>query len=638
MKKRLLTLGMLVFFMQVYSQNSLLKSMKGDAGLAKDFTEFSAQQQVAFKPEHAREILGLDANSGLKLISTEKDGLGYTHYRFVQTYKAVPIESSMLIAHVKDGKIISVSSSLITDFDAAVASQAPVAGLNPKDAIDKAISKVGAKSYMWQIKEMEASYKEQMKNKDASYYPKPEKVWYNAGDELNPKALRLAYKIDIYASEPESRSFYFVDAKTGEILGRKERIHTTDAVGTANTLYSGSQTIHSDQTAASSFRLRDYTRGNGIITLHGEGGQNGTDYTNTSANWTLGLPDQNALDAHWGVSKTYDFYLANFNRNSIDNAGYALVSYVNKGGFLYRDNASWSGTAMNYGKRSGGSGYGVTGIDVTGHELTHGVTQYTSNLNYSGESGGMNESMSDIMGKSVQFWAKPTDKDWRLSNDMNWFIRDMSNPNAYQQPDTYGGLYWKANADVHVLSGVGNFMFYLLVDGGSGTNDKGNAYNVTGLGLSKADQIIYRSESAYLTPTSKYSTWRAACIQSAKDLYGAGSNEVAQVKNAFYAVGIGAPAFAGLASENAGMLTVTPNPVSGSIANVKFNLLAEGNTVLKVYDRSGINKQTYQLGVRKEGAQTYMLSRVGELKSGDYYITVEQDGVVTGKVKLLILK
>ena len=82
-------------------------------------------------------------------------------------------------------------------------------------------------------------------------------------------------------------------------------------------------------------------------------------------------------------------------------------------------------------------------------------------------------------------------------------------------------------------------MFYLLVTGGSGTNDKGNAYTVTGIGLSEADQIIYRTNTTYLVPTSQYADWRTACINAATDLYGAASNEVIQVENAWYAVGIG---------------------------------------------------------------------------------------------------
>src|SRR5204863_6590617 len=206
------------------------------------------------------------------------------------------------------------------------------------------------------------------------------------------------------------------------------------------------------------------------------------------------------------------------------------------------NNAYWDGATMHFGVRSG-SGSGIVGIDITGHELTHGVTQYTSGLIYSDEPGAMNESMSDIMGKSVQFWSKPADVNWLISNDMNWIIRDMSNPNSHSQPDTYKGTYWYTgtadNGGVHTNSGVGNCMFYLLVTGGSGTNDIGNSYSVTGIGLAKADQVLYRSETVYLSPTSKYADWRTACINAATDLYGSGSNEVTQVQNAWYAVGVG---------------------------------------------------------------------------------------------------
>ena len=147
------------------------------------------------------------------------------------------------------------------------------------------------------------------------------------------------------------------------------------------------------------------------------------------------------------------------------------------------------------------------------------------------------------MGKSVQFWSKPSDVNWKLSNDMSWLIRDMSNPNAYSRPDTYKGSHWYTgssdNGGVHTNSGVGNYMFYLLVTGGSGTNDIGNSFSVKGIGLSEADQILYRSETVYLSPTSKYADWRNACINAATDLFGTTSSEVTQVENAWYAVGIG---------------------------------------------------------------------------------------------------
>jgi hypothetical protein len=275
--------------------------------------------------------------------------------------------------------------------------------------------------------------------------------------------------------------------------------------------------------------------------LHGESGKYGNEYTSTTRNWSLSGFDQAALDAHYGVEKTYTFYMDNFGRNSYDNAGTALYSYVNEP--TYIDNAFWDGTAMNFCKRSTNEPGGVTAIDVTGHELTHGVTQETCGLLYSNEPGAMNESLSDIMGKSVQFYSKPDDINWLMSNDMNWIIRSMSNPNDEGQPDTYLGTYWYTGTNqsilVHTNSGVGNFMFYLLVQGGSGTNDNGDAYNVVSIGLSKADQIMYRCQTVYLTSTSEYADWRTAAINSAKDLYGAGSQEELEVRNAFHAVGIG---------------------------------------------------------------------------------------------------
>jgi bacillolysin len=217
----------------------------------------------------------------------------------------------------------------------------------------------------------------------------------------------------------------------------------------------------------------------------------------------------------------------------------------------------------------------------------------------------MNESMSDIMGKSVQFWSKPSDKNWKMSNDMNWLIRDMSNPNAYGQPDTYKGTYWYTgsadNYGVHTNSGVGNFMFYLLVDGGSGTNDIGNSYSVSGIGLSKADQILYRSETVYLTSGSKYADWRTACINAATDLYGASSNEVVQVENAWYAVGIGSAGGGGGCNAPSGLTasnvtntsaTLSWNAVSGALSyNLQWKAATSGtwNTV------SGLTSTSYNL-------------------------------------------
>jgi hypothetical protein len=125
----------------------------------------------------------------------------------------------------------------------------------------------------------------------------------------------------------------------------------------------------------------------------------------------------------------------------------------------------------------------------------------------------------------------------------------MSNPNQFSDPDTYGGSFWinpnctpaQSNdyCGVHTNSGVLNYFFYLLVNGGSGTNDVGNAFNVTGIGIIDAAKIMYRMETVYMTSTTNYAGARTGAIQAATDLFGAGSQQVISTTNAFYAVNVG---------------------------------------------------------------------------------------------------
>ncbi len=128
----------------------------------------------------------------------------------------------------------------------------------------------------------------------------------------------------------------------------------------------------------------------------------------------------------------------------------------------------------------------------------------------------------------------------------------MSNPNAEGQPDTYQGTNWVTVAGctpsftndwcgVHTNSGVMNFWFFLLSDGGIGTNDNGDAFNVTGIGIEDAADIVYRAESVYMTANTTFADARTNTIQSAEDIFGACSQAVESVTNAWFAVGVGYP-------------------------------------------------------------------------------------------------
>lgn len=490
----------------------------------------------------------LTTSGAARLTVSDKDYLGMEHYRYQQVHAGIPVEHAIYIVHVKAGNIMSQNGAWIKDFPSSLKM---TTGINPQTAIGKALSFIGAKTYKWQVPGEEALLKQDMNNSKASFYPKPELVWYSGERQVDPSALKLAYKMDIYAHNPVSRQVIYVDAQNGTILGKRDLIRHTDANGTAVTAYSGTQAITTDYTGTT-YRLRETGRGLGIQTFNmktaGTSYSAAVDFTDSDNNWNNvnTNKDQYATDAHWGAEKTYDYFFTKYNRNSIDNAGFALKSYVHVNlvaqGYPDNVNAFWDGLRMSYG--DGNTTYSpLTALDIAGHEITHGLTEKTSNLNYSYESGALNEGFSDIFGTAIEFYARPSRANWNIGEDIGAAFRSMSNPNQFGQPDTYQGTYWYTgsgdNGGVHTNSGVLNFWFYLLSQGGSGTNDKGTAFNVTGLGIDKAAAIAFRTNTVYLGPTSNYAAARTYAIQSAEELYGVGSNEALQTACAWAAVGVG---------------------------------------------------------------------------------------------------
>lgn len=269
-----------------------------------------------------------------------------------------------------------------------------------------------------------------------------------------------------------------------------------------------------------------------------------------------------AVDAHWGMEKTYDFYLNTFNKNSYDGNGSKIKQYINSSlTQLNQDGDPNNAFAMPapynimiYGLGDGQLMKPVVGLDVEGHEFTHLIINSNGNggLTYQGESGALNESFADIFGTCVEFYSN-VNPDWNIGEDVTVSasnIRSMSNPNnpsgLTQQPDTYNGQFWKNPVNiqddfggVHINSGVQNFWFYLLCQGGSGTNDLNNAYSVTSIGIANARAIAYRNLTNYLTPNATFMDAFYGSLQAAQDLYGYPSTQYSAVRQAWYAVGIG---------------------------------------------------------------------------------------------------
>jgi len=542
--------------------------------------------QDLFKSE-----LNMKSGDELRLVSEFNDELGYKHQKFQQFYKGIKVENGLYNVHAKEGKIEVLNGDFLSINDMPT-----LPGLTEKEALQIALGFVNAEVYMWQ----NAGNEKWAKSNEPSgtFVPNGEMIIVGklVSAEQNQYEPVVAYKFNVYAEKPLSRDFIYVDANTGEVVkvepiikkcndfshnhdaehvvGHDADVHANEiseytpdftsvlanASASAATRYSGTKTITTDSYSGS-YRLRETGRGNGIQTYNMKKGTNYTsavDFTDVDNNWTAAEfnntnKDNAALDAHWGAEMTYDYFKNVHNRNSYDNAGAIIKSYVHYSNAY--DNAYWNGSVMTYGDGSGTYFDALTSLDVAAHEIGHAVCEKTANLAYQNESGAMNEGFSDIWAACVEYFAAPEKGTWLIGEDIerragHTALRSMSDPNVEGQPDTYKGTKWVATVTnptstndyggVHTNSGVLNHWFYILAVGKSGTNDIGSAYSVTGITIDKAAKIAYRTESLYLTANSTYANGRTYSIQAATELYGAGSNEVIQTTNAWYAVGVGA--------------------------------------------------------------------------------------------------
>lgn len=534
----------------------------------------------------------------LILLSSKEDELGQTHQKFQQYFDGIIVDDRTVTVHSKDGLV----KQLTGDFK-------PMEDVNTSPSISgaaglqAAMTHVGATKYAWEGEECVHKASHEGHSHDNQDISEPTGDLVIFAHPTNKELVRLAYKYDIYASEPLYRAYVYVDAQNGDILFENHRIHHTDEGGTCTTLYNGTQNITVDNTG-SNYRLRQTTDGNGIETYdlnNGTNYNNATDVTSPSPNFTA-ASTHTANQAHFGAEQTHQYFMSNHNRNSYNGNGAIIKSYVSYSTNYV--NAFWDGSRMTYGDGDGVNYGPLVSLDIVGHEIAHGVTEYTANLVYSYESGALNESFSDIFGESIENYATGTN-DWLMGDQIGaggsgGALRSMSNPNQYGDPDTYLGTNWYSgsgdNGGVHYNSGVQNKWFYILTEGETGTNDNGDAYSVSGIGMDAAGNIAYRNLSVYLSSNSNYADARTGAIQSAIDLYGAGSAEEEATTDAWYAVGVGAPYGPPppvVCVEEDVTLTITfdnyPEETSWTIINAGGTTVASGGTYGSQADGSTIS-------------------------------------------------
>lgn len=494
-----------------------------------------------------KRILNLGNRHSLRfdnksIISTDLADRQNKHSRYNQYFEGLKIEFGALTVHSKSGALEILSGEYYNvpeNFSVTPA-------LSEANALSQALSFVGASKYSWQ----EGGFPDRSLNER----PKGELVICKdfiaaQANIAAPPAMKLAYKFAIYAVQPLRYDHIYVDASTGKILLVNPIIKHAD--GTAATKYSGTRTISTSSHSSGGHTLKDTVGNYNIATWNcnrNPNYSNITEFIDSDNNWTdqeynNGNLDNAALDAHWGTMKSYEYFKVKHNRNSFDNNGSRINTYVHFG--IQYANAFWNGTSMTYGDGDGIQYAPLTTVDICGHEIAHAVCQYSANLIYSYESGALNESLSDIWGACIEHFSDPQKQTWLLGDECSLTgtpFRSMSNPNSQSQPDTYKGNLWYTgsgdNGGVHYNSGVMNYWFYLLSVGGSGVNDFGQSFNISGISIDKAASIVYRAETMYLFPSAIYPDARIAMLQAAADLYGANSNEYLQARKAWDAVGV----------------------------------------------------------------------------------------------------
>jgi Zn-dependent metalloprotease len=487
---------------------------------------------------------GLDFN----IIGMETDELGFTHYKLIETYLGVPIDGAIYMVHAKNGYLTAFNGRAVL---LSIASANPT--LSFDDARASALNFVGADLYAWEDSLMESELQENQNNPRATHFPYGELVWRVIND-----TPYLTYKFDIYALSPmNSQQRIFVEAHTGNVLKTLPLESNCDAA-VADLLYYPVSSINTDKYKSDKWRLKDDCQ-NAHIRIRdwnsNTTNSNPEEIDNSTNTWTTNNEVFGAT-VLWTVKNAYQYFLNIHNRDSYNNNGGNIQGFVNalfdgnNGITSFNASMSFKGGDLKVGI-GGGLNDSYATQDILGHEFTHAVTGATAELEYEGESGALNESFSDIFGEVIEHWQFGSN-DWLMGAERSsGEIRDMSNPSRFNDPATYMGFNWispvetcdNTNDDcgVHTNSGVQNYWFYLICEGGSGTNEFGHNYEVTGIGIQEARRIAYRTLVNYLGPNSNYNDARNASIQAAIDIFGVCSDEVKAVADAWFAVGIGKP-------------------------------------------------------------------------------------------------
>lgn len=446
---------------------------------------------------------------------SHQDDLGDVHYRFGQTRQGRSVIGAELLVHLRKGTVYAANGNVRDDLP-----EPPAATLTASAARERA--RAASKGVTGAITRVEG---------ELSYFQDGTK-------------LRLVHPIEVKGTGADGvpvRDTVLVDAADGSIVLRQPHVFTAK-----------NREMHDARNG--------YSTPGALVR------------TETQAP----VSDRIVNDNFDRLGATYDCYKTLFGRDSYDDHGAKLISTVHYSRNYV--NAYWDGTQMVYGDGDGQEADNLAeSMGVTAHELTHAVTERSSNLNYSGQSGGLNEGISDIFGATCDWyfmgrgpvnpiiWVIGHDV-WTPNGPADDGLRYMNDPHKDGDSIDYAPDY--SGQDVHYTSGVPNLAFYLMAMGGKHPRNK-TTIQVTGIGIEKAAKVFYRANTSLMTASTSYAGAKTACEQAAQQL-GFSADEIASVTAAWQAVGVGTP------SGGTGGSSSSSSSTSGSTSSCSHSTCSTG--------------------------------------------------------------
>ncbi|MEU8996348.1 M4 family metallopeptidase [Streptomyces caniferus] len=524
---------------------------------------------------------GVGKKDTLKATDALVDPDGRQHVRFVRTHRGLPVLGGDLVVHL-------TAKSAYESVTRAYRHQVDVPDTDPKLSASEARTKAAAVAkgragdaeLVVDARENRTTlaYRVQVADSRTAEAGGARTVVLDAAsgavlsnspvdDSFLSPAVQAKLRARGERLDPATGSLTPSPAATAEAAGTAG--FPSAATGSGASFFVGTVPLSTTRTAKKSFTLKDSTRGNTETRDAGdkelEKFADGKAFTSTTNRWGNGTTNSRAtaaVDAQYGITSTLDFYKKTFGRKGIKNDGrgaHALVHFGKKVG-----NAYWSSDCgcMLYGDGDGKTfAKPLVVLDVTGHELSHGVVDATANLqptrvdaegNQFGEPGSLNESLADIFGSAVEFSTNnPKNPPNYLMGEKlgldQKFLRRLDKPSLDKLEGTVD--YWSKESydtEVHAGSGVSSHAYYLLAEGSGKKTIGGVAYDsptfkgskVTGIGRKKATAIFYRALTRYMVSTTDFHDARTATLHAAKDLYGAKSTEYKAVDKAWAAVNV----------------------------------------------------------------------------------------------------